>query len=45
MRERLGLDVSEAEAAFALYVLRAGGDRDRDGNLTWSEFQRSAGAQ
>lgn len=45
MRERLGLDVSEAEAAFALYVLRAGGDRDRDGNLTWSEFQSSAGAQ
>ncbi len=39
LRTRLGMDASEGEAAFALHVLRAGGDRDQDGKLTWREFQ------
>ena len=42
MNRELGFDVSPGEAEFASFVLRAGGDYNKDGNLTWEEFNRAA---
>ena len=41
MHDELGYEIVSGETSFASYVLRAGGDRDQDGKLTWSEFEKN----
>jgi 2',3'-cyclic-nucleotide 2'-phosphodiesterase (5'-nucleotidase family) len=42
MHDELGFEMVSGETSFASFVLRAGGDHDHDGNLTWDEFKRAA---
>ena len=41
MNKELGFDIVDGENSFASFVLRAGGDFDEDGNLTWDEFRKA----
>ena len=42
MHDELGFAMVSGETSFASFVLRAGGDHDQDGNLTWDEFKKAA---